>query len=92
MGAYPEHYSGIITLCNTYIAVLIILLTHHFRRPKDLLCILIFVVFIIFMAAIAIFGECLHVDDIVRVLSCALLVMLVISLGAGGTPENYLPN
>ena len=44
------------------------------------------------MAAIAIFGECLHVDDIVRVLSCAPLVMLVISLGAGGTPENYLPN
>ena len=44
------------------------------------------------MAAIAIFGECLHVDDIVRVQSCALLVMLVISLGAGGAPEDYLPN
>ena len=72
-------------------AVLIIL-THHFRRPKDLLCILIFVIFIIFMAAIAIFGEWLHIDDIVRVQSCAPLVMLVISLGAGGAPENYLPN
>ena len=44
------------------------------------------------MAAIAIFGECLHVDDIVRVQSCALLVMLVISLGTGGAPEDYLPN
>ena len=74
-------------------AVLIII-THHFRRPKDLLCLFIFVVFIIFMAAIAIFGECLHVhvDDIVRIQSCALLVMLVISLGAGGAPEDNLPN
>ena len=73
-------------------ALLIIIPTRHFRRPKDILCLIIFVVFIIFMAAIAIFGECSHVHDIVCVQSCALLVMLVISLGAWGAPEDYLPN